>query len=180
MVVGKILGVYPLGIYQQAYRISSLPVTEMGEIFSKVTFPYYSKHQNDLNKLKSVFLKTFLGTALIVIPFGIIIILYPYQTVNLLLGKNWLEMVGVLQILAIYGILKALTNSVFPLFLGVGKQNLITWITLIAIFGMGITILPLTHLYGINGTAFSTIIGTIVTIPMSIYWIVKILKINDK
>lgn len=180
VIVGKILGVYPLGLYQQAYRISSLPVTEMGEVFSKVTFPYYSKNQKDIKKLKTVFLKTFLGTSFIVIPFGILIILFPFQTVNILLGKNWLEMVGVLQILAVYGILKALTNSVFPLFLGVGKQNWVTWITLVAIFGMGITIFPLTYLYGINGTAYSTIIGTIATIPLSIYWVSKILKIDDK
>lgn len=176
VIVGRVLGVYPLGLYQQAYRISSLPVTEMGEIFSKVTFPYYSKNHKDIKKLKSVFLKTFLGTSCIVIPFGILIILFPFQTVNILLGKNWLEMVGVLQILAIYGILKALTNSVFPLFLGVGKQNWVTWITLVAIFGMGVTIFPLTYLYGISGTAFSTIVGTVVTIPMSIYWVTIIFK----
>ena len=176
MVVGKVLGVYPLGLYQQAYRISSLPVSEMGEIFSKVTFPYYSKYKKDLKNLRSVFLKTFLGTFALVIPFGILIFLFPYQTVNILLGKNWLDTVGVLQILAIFGILKALTNSVFPLFLGIGKQNWITWITLVGILGLGLTIFPLTNKFGIRGTAVSTIIGTIVTIPMSMYWTIKILK----
>ncbi|AKM83614.1 hypothetical protein A2422_01950 [Candidatus Woesebacteria bacterium RIFOXYC1_FULL_31_51] len=176
LVVGKVLGVYPLGLYQQAYRISSLPVSEMGEIFSKVTFPYYSKYKKDLKNLRSVFLKTFLGTFALVIPFGILIFLFPYQTVNILLGKNWLDTVGVLQILAIFGILKALTNSVFPLFLGIGKQNWITWITLVGILGLGLTIFPLTNKFGIRGTAVSTIIGTIVTIPMSMYWTIKILK----
>lgn len=176
LVVGKILGVYPLGLYQQAYRISSLPVSEVGEIFQKVTFPYYSKYKNNLIKLKSIFIKTFLNTSLLVIPFGVLIMIFPYQTVNILLGKNWLEMVRVLQILAIYGILKALTNSVFPLFLGLGKQNWITYITLIAIIGMGLTIFPLTRMYGINGTAFSTIIGTLLTIPISIYLAIKVLK----
>lgn len=176
VIVGKLLGVYPLGLYQQAYRISSLPVSEMGEIFQKVTFPYYSLYQNDQKKIKSVFLKTFLGTLFLVIPFGVLIVIFPLQTVNILLGKNWLEAVGVLQILAIFGILKALTNSVFPLFLGVGKQNWITWITLIGIFGMGITIFPLTHRFGISGTAFSTIVGTVITIPLSIYWSIKVLK----
>lgn len=176
IVVGKFLGIYPLGLYQQAYKISSLPVSEMSEIFQKVTFPYYTKYSSNIKKLKSVFLKTFLGTFVLVIPFGILIILFPYQTVSILLGKNWLETVRVLQILAVFGILKALTNSVFPLFLGVGKQNWITWITLISIIGMGLTIFPLTKQFGINGTAFSTIIGTIFAIPISIYWTIKILN----
>ena len=43
VVVGKFLGTAPLGFYQQAYSISTLPVTEVGLIFNKVTFPVYVK-----------------------------------------------------------------------------------------------------------------------------------------
>lgn len=176
VVVGKILGVSPLGLYQQAYRISSLPVSEMAEVFQKVTFPYYSKYQNDLGLLKNTFKKSFLGTSLLVIPFGMLLIIFPYQIVNLLLGPNWLEATEVLRILAVFGMIKALTNSIFPLLLGLGKQNWVTYITLIGIVGMAVTIFPLTKLYGITGTATSTIIGTIVTVPISLIMLFKIFK----
>ncbi len=176
VVVGKILGVSPLGLYQQAYRISSLPVSEMAEVVQKVTFPYYSKYQMDLILLKNTFKKSFLGTSLLVIPFGILLILFPYQVINILLGPNWLEAVGVLRVLAIFGMIKALTNSIFPLLLGLGKQNWVTYITLVGIIGMATTIFPLTRLYGITGTAISTIIGTIVTIPLTLIMLYKIFK----
>ena len=46
--VGGLLGATALGFYQMAYRISSMPTTEISHIISKVTFPAYSKIQDNL------------------------------------------------------------------------------------------------------------------------------------
>jgi len=43
LTIGKVLGTTSLGYYQQAYGISTLPVSEIGSIFNKVTFPVYVK-----------------------------------------------------------------------------------------------------------------------------------------
>lgn len=176
VVVGKLLGVTPLGLYQQGYRISSLPVTEVAEVFQKVTFPYYSKYKEDKNQLKNTFLKSFLWTSMLAVPFGIFIILFPELVINILLGPNWIEIKSTLQILAVFGIVKSLANSVFPLFLGLGKQNWVTYITLVSIMGMTLVIFPLTMKFGINGTALATIIGSLVAIPPSLVMVYKLLK----
>src|SRR3990172_9978512 len=57
-IVGKILGASPLGIYQVAYKISSLPVSEIADVFAKVTLPVYLKFANDASRLKKAFSKT--------------------------------------------------------------------------------------------------------------------------
>ena len=41
LVVGKVLGTGVLGIYQQAYRVATLPTIETEQVFNKVTFPAY-------------------------------------------------------------------------------------------------------------------------------------------
>ena len=168
IVVGKLLGVYPLGIYQQAYKISTLPITEISETFQKVTFPLYSKMVTQNISVKRIYFKTIITTSLIVIPFGIILYLFPKEIVILLLGKNWLEVIPVLQVLAIFGVIKTIANK---------RQDLVMALTLIGILGLGFTIYPLVSIYGLVGVGISTIIGSLVMIPPAFYWINR--YIND-
>ena len=174
IVVGKLLGTYSLGIYQQAYRISSLPITEVNETFQKVTFPTYSKMIGDREKLKKTYLKTLLATLFIIIPIGLILFLFPTQIVLFLLGANWLSAVPVLKVLAVFGVIKTIANSAFPLLLAQKRQDVVMLLTLVGILGLGVSIFPLINLYGLVGAGISTIIGSLVMIPLVFYWVRKI------
>lgn len=176
IVVGKLLGVYPLGIYQQAYKISTLPIVEVAETFQKVTFPLYSKMILDDKPIKKIYFKTLLTTSLIIIPFGILILLFPREIITVLLGKNWLEAVEVLRVLTIFGIIKTIANSSFPLFLAYKRQDLVMLLTLIGILGLGGSIYPLINIYGLVGAGISTIIGSLVMIPPAFYWVKKLTR----
>jgi len=57
IIVGRLMDAASLGTYQVAYKISTLPVYETGEVFNKVTFPVFSKMTGDKKNLKSAFLK---------------------------------------------------------------------------------------------------------------------------
>lgn len=176
IVVGKVLGVTPLGLYQQAYRISTLPITEVGEIFNKVTFPTYAKISQEKKRLQNAFLKVTAVVSILVVPFGILLFIFAKQVVVILLGQNWIAAIPALKVLAIFGILKSLSNSAYSLFLSVRKQEIVTLITLFGILGLGVTILPLVRGYGIVGAAWSTIIGTLVSAPIVIYHLLGIFK----
>jgi len=173
-VVGKLLGVYPLGIYQQAYKISTLPITEISETFQKVTFPLYSKMVAENASIKKIYLKTLLTTSLIIIPFGIVLYLFPKEIVILILGNQWLSAAPVLQVLASFGVVKTIANSSFPLLLANKRQDLVMALTLIGIIGLGTTIYPLVNIYGLVGAGISTIIGSLVMIPPAFYWVRKL------
>ena len=176
IVVGKLLGTFSLGIYQQAYKISTLPITEIAETFQKVTFPLYSKMVADNKSIKKIYLKTFLTTLLIVIPFSLILFLIPEQIVLILLGNNWLSAIPVLQVLAIFAIVKTIANGTFPVLLSYKRQDLVMLLTLIGIIGLGISIYPLINLYSLVGAGLATIIGSIVMIPPAFYWTRKLLR----
>lgn len=176
ILVGKMLGTNLLGIYQQSYKISSLPVSEVGEIFNKVTFPIYSTIEEDKIRLKSAFLRTLGVIVLFVVPFGVLVFFFPELIVNIILGKGWEGAVPVLKVLAVFGVLKAISNSFFSLFLALRKQEIVTLITFISIVGMGVSIFPLTQRYGIVGAAASTIIATLISIPFTLYYYRKIFK----
>ena len=52
ILVGKMLGVTALGLYQMAYALSNLPATEISHVIAQVTFPTFSKLQENMQKLK--------------------------------------------------------------------------------------------------------------------------------
>ena len=177
--VGKLLGIAPLGLYQQAYRVSTLPISEVGEIFNKVTFPTYTKISEDKQRLKKAFLKVTSVISLLVIPFGLILFFFSKEVVLVLLGNKWLEASEVLKVLAVFGILKAISNSAYSLFLSLRKQEIITLITLVGILGLSIPLIPLINKFGIVGAGYATIIGTLASAPITLYHLTKIFK-NEK
>lgn len=173
VVLGRVMGTASLGIYQQAYKISTLPVSEVGEIFNKVTFPIYVNLKDDKIRLKNAFLKTLLIICILVIPFGYIVFKFPIEIIKFILGNNWISAALVLQILAIYGVLKAISNSFFSLFLGINKQEVVTYITLASTLCLIAILYPLIKIFGILGAGYATIIATLFSLPLLIYYYVK-------
>lgn len=176
IVVGKMMGAGNLGVYQLSYKVSTLPVSEVGEVFNKVTFPIYSTMKDDPKRIKKTFLKTLLVICLFVIPFGLTVFYFPTQIVNILLGEKWLVAVPVLQILAIFGVLKAITNSFFSLFLGIDRQEVVTLITLFSTLVLAGLLYPLIKIFGLFGAGYATIIATVASIPLFIYFFFKYFK----
>lgn len=172
IVVGRVLGTASLGIYQQAYKISTLPVSEVGEVFNKVTFPVYVNLKGDKERLKKAFLKTLAIISLFVIPFGVLVFKFPIQIVSFVLGDKWLSAVPVLQLLAVYGVIKAISNSFFSLFLGINKQEIVTIITVISTVCLVAILYPLIKIFGVLGAGYATIIATIFSLPFFIYYYV--------
>ena len=65
IIVGKVLGITALGLYQMAYGLSNTPSTEISQIISQVAFPVYPAIQDDLVQLKALSWRTLELTALI-------------------------------------------------------------------------------------------------------------------
>ena len=106
-------------------------------------------------------------------PVGALIYLFPELIVKILLGDKWLEAIPVLQVLAIFCVVKTLANSVFPILLARKRQDLVMYLTIVGIFGLGLSIYPLTSKYGLVGAGISTIIGSLLMLPPAVYWTKK-------
>lgn len=176
MTVGKLLGEGPLGIYNVAYKISSLPISEISDVVTRVTFPVYTRISTDYERLKKAFIKTTLVSGLLITLAGIGIYIFAKEIVMIVLGPNWIAAVPVLKILSIFGVVKGASFVPVSLFLAVNKQEYVTYITLLGIVGLFIPIIPLTLKYGLMGTGYSVIIGSLITLPLIIYYILKIFR----
>jgi O-antigen/teichoic acid export membrane protein len=177
--VGKIINSTYLGYYQMAYKISTLPITEISNVFYNVTFPVFSKFQNDKERFKKAFVKSTLAIGLITIPVGLIIFFFSKEIVLLLLGNNWIEVVKPLKILSIYGILRAVFAEVPAVFLALKKQEYVAISTLVSVIGISISIIPLVKNYGILGASYSALIGVGLAMPIMLYYLHKLLWKNE-
>ena len=160
--VGKFLGVTALGFYQMAYQISNLPATEIADVISRVTFPAYSKLQDDRVKLGAAFLKVVHLTAYISIPLAGGIFSLSHEFTEIFLGSKWLPMVPAVQILALAGMVGAISATTRPVFQGTGNPRIDTkWqiFRLIALIGV---IYPFSRSWGISGVALAVLISTLI------------------
>lgn len=176
-VVGKILGESSLGIYLVAYKLSSLPISEITDVFGRVTFPFYVKIRNDKARLKRAFIKTTLTISFLAILMGFALFIFGEYLIRIFLGEAWLPAVPLVKVLSIFGILQAISNSINSFLLAIEKQHLVTAIAFVQIAALFISIFPLIHLYGLSGAALSPLIGAVVGLPFAAWFLYK--ELND-
>jgi len=176
IVVARILGNTPLGFYQVAYKISTLPLTEVSEAVGKVTFPTYTKDNEDKRVLRSNFTHTSIIVFSLVLVFGILLYLFPDIVIKVVLGEKWLSAVAVLKVLAIFGVVRSGVGLCYSLFLAVGRQDVVAKICLAQFIVLAIFIFPMTRNFGILGAGYSAIISSIIPLPIVFYYLNKIFK----
>ena len=161
--VGKLLGVTALGFYQLAYRISNMPATEISKVISQVTFPAYSKLQDDISNLREAYLKVLHLTAFLSFPIaGLIFVLAPDFT-KIFLGEKWMYMVPAMQVLVLAGLVRSIMATTGPIFRAVGKPEIETKWQIVRLSVLAALIYPLTIKYGILGTSIVVFVSAFVS-----------------
>lgn len=158
--IGKILGMEPLGFYVVAYTLANIPSTHISKLISRVMFPLFSKLQSDLPALQREYVR---GTRLVlvgVVPITICIAVLAEPIVVALYGERWLAAAGALQILAVFGCFRGLWMINGYLYNATGRPNIDFYLSLCRLIAMLVLIYPLTVKYGIVGASVA------VTIPM--------------
>lgn len=174
VVVGRFLGTTSLGFYQQAYSISTLPVSGVSDIFSKVMFPVFVKMSGELSELKKAFYKALIAVFSLALVFGIVVLFFSKPIILIFLGPNWLVIEPVLKILAIFGVSKSILNSTYSLFLSLKMQKAVMLSEFFGIIGMAIAIYPMVMKFGIVGAGYSAIIAVACSLPVVIINVKKI------
>ena len=165
IVVGKLLDVGSLGLYQAAYKLSTLPVSEVADVIGKVTFPVFSKISEDNQRLKSAFYKSFIVSLTVAFGLGFFIYVFSEQLILILLGNNWLSVEPLLKVLLIFGVIKASTTSLYSLFLSLGRQDIVTKITSVNTVFLAIIVIPAIAMYGLMGAPYAVVVASLVGLP---------------
>jgi lipopolysaccharide exporter len=155
--VGKIIGISALGLYQMAYLISNLPATEITHVISQVTFPAYSKLQDNSIKLRDAYLKVLHITAFISIAAAIGIFTFSSDFTQIFLGERWIPIVPIINILVFAGLVRSVAATAGYVFYAVGKSNLDTKLQLVRLLVLALLIYPFSIRYGILGVSIAVL-----------------------
>lgn len=176
VIVGWLLSTAALGWYRLGYRLSNAPATEVSKVVSNVMFPTFSKLQDEPAALRDAFFRTIQITALVAFPMAFGIVAVAPSFVRGFLGTDWLPMVPVLQLLALFGLLGTVATPGGTVFRAVGRPDYATKMQALRVASMAVLIVPATMAYGIVGTAL-VVVGVFVfpVFPVEFYLLVQVL-----
>lgn len=124
LLVGKVVGSAGLGIYTRAYAAMLLPTGEIAGIVGQVMFPALSRIQDDVERVKAVYLQASRVIGLLTIPAmcGLFVVAGPF--VLSVFGPGWEPVVPVLQVLCLVGVKQPVGSTVGWLYQSQGRTDL--------------------------------------------------------
>lgn len=169
LIIGKVLGTTALGLYDISFRLSNLAFTQITDVIAKVMLPIYAKISNDKKRVNAIFIQNVVATSVPAFFMSAIFFLFPAQVLQILFGSQWTSAAVILQILSLYGFLRAAIGPIGPLLMAGGKPKILTRINLINFVAILVLIFPLLKIYGINGVAIAMLLGLLITLPFYFY-----------
>lgn len=124
LLVGRLLGSNPLGIYSRAYSVFLFPLTNISVTLVRVMFPFFSIMQEDKRRVKDMYLKMARTVGLLIFPMmcGLFVTTEPF--VLAVFGPQWVEMIPILRVFCILGIIQSMPSLVGSLYLSQGRSDL--------------------------------------------------------
>jgi polysaccharide transporter, PST family len=107
--IGVFLGPAALGFYTIGSRMLRMLIQVTSSLIDRVSFPLYSRLQDNPERLRRAYYKSISFAGLIAYPtFFSILVLTP-QLVAVFFGSKWADSVAVMQVLALFGVNQVLT-----------------------------------------------------------------------
>ena len=155
------------GYYAQASKIQHVPMTIMQSVTDKVLFPVLSKCKSDseiLDKarqsLKPILIISFLVLFLCTLLSKFIVLV--------LLGRNWIDATGYLEILFLAGFGTCYQYVVRNIFKSLAKTKLIL-LTEIIKAALGVSMIFMSVAYGIEFMLWGFVVSTIISSGLYVY-----------
>jgi O-antigen/teichoic acid export membrane protein len=168
--VGALLRTADVGYYNIAWRLSNFPATGIGYIVGRVMFPVYATIQHDRSAFRAAFLSNVRRVALVSLPVGVGILLAADPIVVGIFGERWEPAVVPLQILAVFGVIRAFTGTATPVLQAAGKPQLVLVLSVWHLAVLCAGLFSLTPGFGLNGAATAVTLASAATL-IPAFWL---------
>lgn len=177
LIIGKIIGVNPLGIYRVGARMVSQPLLQISTYLSKPLLASYSKVQDDNARLMRAYLMTMKYSATIILPVAAGIAIIAPELVMGLLGQKWAGAIPIIQLLCIVGVLTIAINTGTSVCYAKGRADISLKWNIIALC-IHIPVIIVAANYGINAVAVSIAIISLPLFALMQKWINNLIGLS--
>lgn len=122
--VGKFLGAGFLGVYTLAFNLATLSFRKIAMLVGRVTFPAFSRIQDDDDLMRRMYLKSVSYASVITFPVAAGLFAIAPDLIPVVYTTKWLAAILPLQILCAVGLLKSVEVSVFAVYQAKGRPDL--------------------------------------------------------
>jgi O-antigen/teichoic acid export membrane protein len=180
LIVGRVFGAGPLGIFSVSMEIASLPTTELSAPINRVVFSGYSQWSESTHQLRDGFLKVIGIVFLVTIPATMGIAAIAEPLVLVMLGERWREAVDLIAILAFFGLTQALQSNFGYVFIAMGRPRYVTlWAGAMLACEACLALLGALH-FGVKGAVWGLLVGGIIPMPFIVFALSRILKLSPR
>jgi PST family polysaccharide transporter len=164
--VGRMLGATATGFYSVAFRMGTISESVFNVLIIRAMFPAFALVRGDAEALRRTFVQHAQRMALLIVPVTVFMVLAAQPIVLTLLGAEWSSIVTPLRILAVFGLVRALSATAGTVFRGTGRPKLAMWFAVANVVLLVPALILLTGALDLNGTAIALVVCmTVTTIP---------------
>lgn len=169
MVIGKLFSANELGYFSRASQLQNFPSHTSAMLVGRVTFPVFSKMQNDPVILKSGLQKILIIIAFIIFPVMAGMAAVAKPLISVLLTDKWLAAVPYLQLLTIVGVFYPLEWIRQQAIQAVGRPELSLRIEIVKKLALFVSIAVMWY-WGIIGIIAGIIFASILSFSLNVFY----------
>ena len=172
LIIGKVLGMEMLGIYDVIKKLLQRPVFMINPIITNVSFPLMSKFQNNVSKLTKTYLRQLNYICALNFPVYIFLFVNAELFIELMFGLDWVTYKNVFRIITLNFLLASSLNPIGSLLMAKGKVDLSFYWNL-SLFIIGPAVIYSGVRWNITGVSLATFILYLFLILPNYYILVK-------
>lgn len=177
IIIGKYYSAAQLGFYHQANTLRMFPVNNLNSALSKVTYPLFSKLQDDGAKLVEAFKEISKNVIWFVSPVMIFLIVFAEPIFLFVLTEKWLTSVPYFQILAVAAVFYPHSAFSMNIFAAKGRSDLHLKIEVYKKI-IGIVILFSLMSFGVLGVVIASAVGMFINTVINSYYCSKLIDFS--
>lgn len=152
VIINQVVGGAGVGLYTMAQRTVQAPMMSLSNVVGEVTFPAFSRRQDDNAALRSGFIRSSSVVAFVTFPVMFGIAAVAPSLVPVVLGSKWVELVPLIWILAPVAAIQSVTSASSQLLLAKGRSDLsFRWGLLYSVVILAFELYAVR--WGVNGVA---------------------------
>lgn len=177
LLIGKFLGMVPLGYYEKSYRLMMLPLQNITFVITPAFQPVFSEFQNDKTKIAYYYKKILYYLSWLAFPLTILLFSLSKEAVLLFFGNQWEAAVPVFRILSLSIFMQLLNSTAGAIYQSANatKQLFISGIWGAVFIVTGFTI-PIFTTGTIEAVAYGYLIAQFANFIQTFYLLFKVLS----
>ena len=161
IIVGRLFGLAQLSVYTLAYRLPEMLVIGNLWVLGAVIFPTFSSIQDRPDEMRRGFLTSVRLIALIIVPICLGLVIAADPIVRVLFGNQWLDVIPLLRVLAIYAWVYSLGYHIGDIYKAIGRPDILLKLTIFTLIILAPAML-IGSRFGLLGIAWGHLIAVLI------------------